>query len=277
MRLAKRLFAVAFVLVCVGAIRAQEANLRVFYTGHSFHMFVPARVANMAKAADIKGYITVGTQGLGGSRVEQHWKLPDEKNQAKKILQSGAADVFTMAPNVAMPDAGIDLFAELGLKHNPKLRLLVQESWVPFDYLEARIKNNAERDHADLKNLRASQEKWRSQMEAQAKAINDKAGRQAVCIVPAGAAVVTFRELVAAGKVPGIAKQSDLFTDAIGHVKKPLVVLASYCNFICITGRNPVGLKLNEPELSDELHALIQRIAWDTVSRYPMSGVKAQK
>jgi hypothetical protein len=99
-------------------------------------MFVPGRIAQMTKAAGVKEYQLAGTQGLGGSRVQQHWDLPAEKNQAKKILEKGGADVFTMAPNVKMPDEGIDRFAELGLKHNPKLRLLVQESWVPGDFLD---------------------------------------------------------------------------------------------------------------------------------------------
>src|SRR5262249_31426949 len=99
-------------------VRADDPapSLRVFYTGHSFHMFVPARVAQMVKAADVKGYQSVGAQSLGGSRVQQHWDLAEEKNQAKKILKKGGADIFTMAPNVKMPDEGIDRFAELALK-----------------------------------------------------------------------------------------------------------------------------------------------------------------
>jgi hypothetical protein len=256
---------------------APVSTLRVFYTGHSFHMFVPARMAQLTKTAGVKEYQQAGSQGLGGSRVQQHWDLPEEKNQARKILEKAGADVFTMAPNVKMPDEGIDRFAELGLKHNPKLRLLVQESWVPGDSLDKRITNNTQRDETDLAKLRADQEKWRGQMEAQAKAINQKAGREAVLVVPVGDAVVTLRELIAAGKAPGLAKQSDLFTDTIGHGKAPILVLTAYCNFACITGRSPVGLKVSEPGISEELNSLLQRIAWETVTAYPMSGVKAAK
>src|SRR5262245_21575444 len=122
-------------LLCAltGVGRADEPapGLRVFYTGHSFHMFVPGRVAQMIKAAEVKNYQQVGTQGLGGSRVQQHWDLAEEKNQAKKALEKGNVDIFTMAPNVKMPDEGIDRFAELGLQHNSKMRFLVQASWVP--------------------------------------------------------------------------------------------------------------------------------------------------
>jgi hypothetical protein len=114
-------------------------------------------------------------------------------------------------------------------------------------------------------------------METQAKAINEKASREAVVIVPAGDAVVKLRELVAAGKAPGIAKQSDLFTDVTGHGKPPIVILTAYCNYACITGRSPVGLKLEEKDISGELGALLQQIAWETVTGYPLSGVKAAK
>jgi len=258
--------------------RADDADsLRVFYTGHSFHMFVPERLAKMAKAADVKEYALAGQQSLGGSRVEQHWDLPDDKNQAKKALLAGTVDVFTMAPNVKMPDAGIDRFAELALEHNPKIRLLVQESWVPWDYLEKRVTDNAQREMTDLAQLRADQQKWRQQMESQVKAINEKAGREAATIIPAGDAVVRLRELVAEGKVPDVTKQSDLFTDPIGHGKGTILLLTSYCNFACITGRTPIGLKMSETGVSDELNELLQQIAWETVTAYPLSGVKSRQ
>ena len=55
-----------------------------------------------------------------------------------------------------------------------------------------------------------------------------------------------------------------------------MVILVSYCNYACITGKSPVGLDVREPAISAELHALLQRIAWDTVSTYPMSGRAAK-
>jgi hypothetical protein len=269
-----------FLMSCATSFsRADEpaAGLRVFYTGHSFHMFVPGHVAQYVKAAEIKDYKQVGAQGIGGSRVIQHWDRADAQNQAKKALEQGQTDIFTMAPHVKMPDEGIDRFVELGLKHNPKMRFLVQESWTPWVYLDKHVAKNDARDETNLEKLLADQEKWRGQMEEQAKALNKKAGRDAVFIIPAGDAVVKLREMIAAGKVPGINKQSELFTDPIGHGKAPVLVLVSYCDFACITGRSPVGLKVKEAGVSDELNALLQRIAWETVTNYPMSGVKEKK
>ena len=263
-------------LPCAG--RADEPQLRVFYTGHSFHMFVPARVGAAAKAAGLAEYRLAGTQGIGGSRVVQHWEKDNGDNAARRALAKGEVDVFTMAPHLKLPDEGVDRFVELGLRHNPAMRFLVQQSWVPFDSLDKRVKDNADRDAGfDADRLRADHARWRGEMEAQVQALNKKAGRDAVFIVPAGDAVVKLRELVAQGKAPGLTRQSELFTDAIGHGKPPVVVLVSYCNYACITGRSPVGLRVKEPSVSAELHDLLQRVAWDTVTAYHLSGVTAKK
>ena len=59
---------------------------KVFTCGHSFHYFMPPILAEMAKAADIKGHEQVGQSSIGGSRIIQHWNVPDDKNKAKELL-----------------------------------------------------------------------------------------------------------------------------------------------------------------------------------------------
>ncbi len=255
---------------------------RVFVTAHSFHIFVAPKLAPLAQAAGIAGHKLVAAQMIGGSKVIQHWNLPDEKNKARPALAASEVDVFTMSPHVYLPDEGIDRFVELGAKHNPKLRLLVQHSWTPWDGWEGtdKVAKNEDRDTRSLDQVRAANLKWRTTLEAQVAALNTKLGRDAVCIVPVGDAVMKLRELIAAGKAPGLTKQTDLFTDQIGHGKVPIIALTTYCNFACIYGISPVGLKDNEPaldKLSPELKPLLQKIAWDTVAGYPLSGVKAAK
>ena len=46
---------------------ARPTGLRVFYTGHSFHMFVPRQVEQIVPLAKIEGHKLVGTQGIGGN------------------------------------------------------------------------------------------------------------------------------------------------------------------------------------------------------------------
>ena len=250
-------------------------GVRVFYTGHSFHMFVPQRVEQLVKAAGIQGHKLVGQQGIGGSRVIQHWDLEDAKNKAKPALISGEVDLFTMAPHVMIPDDGITKFTELGLKHNPNLRLLLQASWYPHDAPsgEQRITNNVQRDGAKIEDLQAHVDAWRKKLESQADDLNTLHGKAAVCIIPAGDAVVKLRGLVVDGKFPGIAKQSELFTDPIGHAGGHVQALVAYCNFAAIYRINPEGLKVQAAGVDDAQHAILQKLAWETVSKYSHSGV----
>ena len=254
---------------------APLSGQRVFYTGHSFHMFVPPQLEQLVKSAGIEGHKLVGAQGIGGSRVIQHWDLADDKNKAKPALTSGAVDVFTMAAHLQIPDAGIANFTELGRKHNPKLRLLVQASWFPFDVADPmkRVKENSQRDQAKVEDLQAAVDDWRVKLEAQADDLNKQHGEGAVCIVPVGDAVVKLRAMIVAGKFPGIDKQSELFTDPIGHGKGQIQALATYCNYVAIYHRNPEGLKLNVPGVDAAQHAILQKLAWETVVAYPYSGV----
>jgi hypothetical protein len=257
----------------VASAEGKPKGQRIFYTGHSFHMFVPPRVEQLVKSAKIEGHQLVGTQGIGGSRVIQHWELADEKNKAKPALASGDVDVFTMAAHVQIPDEGIANFTELGLAHNPKLRLFVQASWYPFDVPgEKRITNNSQRDEAKIADLQAAIDEWRTKLEAQVDELNKRHGKTAVFIVPVGDAVVKLRGLVIDGKYPGVAKQSELFTDPIGHGDAHIQALASYCNFAAIYRLSPEGHNLTG--LTDEQNAILQRIAWETVSQYPHAGVK---
>ncbi len=250
---------------------------RVFFTGHSFHMFVASRVKELASSAGLSKHQQIGTQGIGGSRVIQHWDLPDEKNKAKQALISGEVDVFTMASHIQLPDQGIENFTKLALEHNPRIRLLVQASWMPFDIVspEKRIKVNAERDNTDLSALRISTDRWRSELESQIDELNKRYGKIAVFIVPVGDAIFELRQQIAAGTFPGISKPSELFRDPIGHGLGHVQALAAYCNFAAIYRRSPEGLQLNEPGVDATQHAILQRIAWQVVSNYPRSGVSS--
>ncbi len=272
--------AIAFCLVPDLTLRAADektppAGVRVFYTGHSFHMFVPPMVEQLVKEAGIPGHVLVGRQGIGGSKVIQHWDKAEDQNEAKKVLRTGKVDVFTMAPHVMVPDPGITNFVALGLEHNPDMRFLLQASWYPFDVAdpEKRIKDNAARDAMKIEDLQAAVDEWRTRLEAQADELNKLHGKRCVYIVPAGDAVVKLRAMIVAGKFPGITKQSELFRDPIGHGLGHVMALVAYCNFAAIYRTSPVGLVAPERSISAEQHKILQEIAWETVSKYPHAGI----
>lgn len=275
------IFAVLFSLVFAGKAE-QPAPLRVFVCAHSFMIFTSKLLPGMAQAANFP-YAAAGQQMLGGSRVIQHWNLPDEKNVAKAALRDGKVDVLTLSPHRLLPDEGIDNFTRLGLEKNAKLRVLVQASWPGFDGVWTGFKNE-QRNAATLASLgemrRTFRERWLTALEAQVGALNKSLGHDTVRIVPVCDAVFALREHIAKGTAPGLTKQTDLFRDDIGHAQAPLAGLVGYCHFAAITGRTPVGLPVpaelqNAPHAA-ELNTLLQQIAWDAVTAYPLSGVKAE-
>jgi hypothetical protein len=259
------------------------AGPRVFVCAHSFMIFTATMLPKMTEAAGI-GYQDAGRQMIGGSRTLQHWQVPDEKNLAKTVLREGSVDVLTLSPHMLLPDEGIDNFTKLGLEKNPKLRVLVQASWPARDGNMTGDFHNALRNDATVESLHKmrdmQREQWNKKLEAQVTALNTAAGKEAVFIVPAGDAVCALRERVIEGKAPGITKQADLFKDDLGHPMPALSVLVTYCHFAAIHQRSPVGLPvptaLKDVPQAAELNALLQQIAWDAVTHYPMSGVKAE-
>jgi hypothetical protein len=254
---------------------------RVFVCAHSYMIFTADLLPAISKSAGAP-YLDAGRQMIGGSQVIQHWNLPDEKNQAKKALREGIVDVLLLSPIILLPDEGIDHFTRLGLATNPKLRVLVQASWVPRDGKTGDFRNEM-RDAVTIEELhqvRAIHHNgWLKKLEDQVNALNTSVGQQAVFIVPVSAAVYALRERVAESRAPGITKQSELFKDDHGHPSAPLALLVTYCHFAAIHQRSPVGLpvpaSIEDRPQAEELNRLLQQLAWDAVTNYPLSGVKA--
>lgn len=254
---------------------------KVFVCAHSYMIYTAGMLPAVAKSAGVK-HLFAGQQMIGGSQVIQHWNVPDEKNAAKKALRAGIVDVLTVSPHLLLPDDGITNFTRLGLEKNPALRVLVQASWVPHDGRTG-VFTNAMRDAvtpADLRQMRETQHGgWLKQLESQVAGLNQELGREVLHIIPVSAAVYTLREKVAEGAVPGVARQSELFRDDHGHPSGVLALLVTYCHFAAIHKASPVGLPVPESLKANPqaaaLNRLLQEIAWEAVTAYPLSGVKA--
>lgn len=269
-------------LSSIAAESVPPAGQRVFVCAHSFMIYTAKLLPPMAEAAGI-AHVNAGQQMIGGSRVIQHWDLPDEKNRAKAALRESKVDVLTLSPNALMPDPGIDHFTKLGLEKNPALRVLVQASWPTREGTSGQSFTNESRNAATIASLRAQRDAHRSawlvNLEAQVRTLNTTVGRTAVFLVPVSDAVYSLREKIAEGQAPGLTKQTDLFRDDLGHPHPPLAVLVTYCHFAAIYGRSPVGLpvpaSLKDLPQADSLNRLLQQLAWDAVTAHPLSGVHA--
>lgn len=280
------LLAVTLFLATTAADEPKKADppkgLRVFTCAHSFHFFVPGMLTDLARKAGIKDHRQVGLSGIGGSRVIQHWNVAKEKNKAKEALEKGMVDVLTLSP-IYLPDEGIENFVNLAVKHNPKVRVFLQENWLPFDLYDPTFKKRpAKVDHdaptaADLKKMHAP---YFKSIDDHVQALNKKVGKPVVFVAPIGQAVNALREKILDGKAPGLTKQSDLFTDAIGHATVPLMTLSGYCYYALIYQRSPVGLpvpnvlKATKAEDAEKLNRLLQELAWEAVTKHPLSGVR---
>ena len=256
---------------------------RIVSAGHSFHMFVPPILSEIAGSAGIEEHTQVAQQGIGGSYVHQHWDVPDENNLIKQALRTGEVDVLALSP-IYLPDDGIENFARLAVEHNPDIRVAVQEFWLPYDVYAKDFKKNppepVNRNSRTVKQIRELHAEYFKSMDEHVRKLNKQLDKPALCVIPAGQAVILLREKIIAGEAPGLTKQDDLFRDAIGHPTPPLRALVSYCHYAVIYRRSPVGLPVPRilqaspyREHADQLNRLLQELAWKAVQEHPRSGV----
>jgi hypothetical protein len=244
---------------------------------------MPPILADIAKKANVKDHTQLGLSAIGGSRVIQHWDAPQAEKEkgARTLLKAGSVDVFTMAP-IYLPDKGIENFVKLGVENNPKIRIFVQENWLPWDDYNPEFKapeTKVDHNAPTVESLRKMHAIYFNNLDEHVVALNKKYDTKAVRVAPVGQAVIALRAKILAGGVPGLKEQNDLFSDAIGHARPPLQALVAYVYYGLIYQRSPVGLKvpavLAKTANADELNGVLQQIAWDAVTQHPLSGVTA--
>ena len=106
--------------------------------------------------------------------------------------------------------------------------------------------------------------------------INKSYGKEVIREVPLYYGQALMRAQIIDGKVPGVKKQSELYSDAAGHVSELGQRLNAYTVFAAIYGESPVGLHVPEWEKSSDtvLHAQdlsLQKAAWAAVQAVPVT------
>lgn len=269
------------------AVDQSPVGARVFSAGHSFHVFMPAILREMAAAGGIVDHQQLGVQSIGGSRVIQHWNLEAPKNTVRPALEKGDVDVLTLSP-IYLPDEGIEKLVTLGVEHNANLRVCLQEFWLPYDVYALNYQQKrpelVDRNARTGEQLRTEHAAYFKSLDEHAIELNRKLGRTTVFITPVGQAAILLREKIIAGEAPGLKQQNDLFTDAIGHATPPLQALCAYCHYAVIYRKSPVGLPMPDvltraknEAWNEELNRLLQELAWKAATEHPLSGVKAER
>ncbi len=184
------------------------------------------------------------------------------------LMKKGEVDVCLTVDVNWVEKPPLDKWAAVGLEGNPKFRLYQQARFLP--------EKPEERDNSKIADVQAVLDKSRKKLEARVDAINKEIGKPVVFIVPVGDAIMKLREMVVDGKFPGVTKQSELFLSGSRgsiHVEKHANLLTAYCNYAAIYQKSPVGLKLEIKDITDEQHAILQKLALETVLQYTHAGV----
>jgi hypothetical protein len=134
--------------------------------------------------------------------------------------------------------------------------------------------------------MQVKMEKYRKEQEAYVDEVNAKAGKRVVFLVPLGDGMIEVRKMIVAGKFPGIIKQnyrdkpgdrgSVLGGDLMPHQGLLGLRLGTYMHFAALYRMSPEGLKFPGKEgdgLTDEQRSILQKLAWDMVSKYPYAGI----
>lgn len=273
------------------SVEAVRKGLKVYFVGHSFHMFIVRPLITLAKEAGIKGHWAEGWDMIGGSTPMQHWERNGEDNEVKRAIRAGGLDVLTLSSNVIVPEPAIDLFADLAVEHNPGVRVMVQHSWgdaatsaiMLFRHGRApeaaHVPSNEDRDlvsAAELVEMRSSMAAAVGRLREQLESIDARLGRSVMRLVPAGDLVMRLRSAVVAGDVPGVTRQSELFRDPLGHASQPTVDAVTYAWFAALYEQSPIGLtSLVEPDDADSAarQRVLQELGWDAVREEPLALV----
>ena len=242
---------------------APPKGQRILYGGDSWHRFMPDFMGRIGKAGDIKDQ---SVRWSGKSDAE--------------LLEKGEVDVVSWGrpgwSSHQLPEFLKQNVIENGLKGNPSFRLYVQMAWTVHDGLGKSFTSKDDYDQSKLADVQAVLDRERVKVEKIADEINKKHARQVMFLVPLGDATTKLRAMIVEGKFPGVTKQSAIFSDAMPHAGAIAAELAAYCNYAAIYRTSPVGLQIKDG-VPEEQRVILQRIAWETVSKYPHAGIANTK
>lgn len=221
---------------------------------------------------------TVSAQIINGAplRFNLDNSATAEGVDARAELPKGQTEVLILTEAIPLAEqlrwndtpGAIAAFAELARAGNPDVRVFVYETW------HSRTPGSASEGEPNAglawrERLTADLPLWEGAVrEASAKGVD-------VALIPAGQAMARLSDAVEAGEVPGIASMDAFFSDDI-HLSDKGKYFVALVHVAAITGASPEGLpaqmtrtwKSRDAVIADDLAAVLQRLAWETVSSY---------
>ena len=274
--------------------KIESKGKKVFFTGHSFFIlngYMAKKVDLLAKAAGKTEHQLVGyCYGGGRSGAVDKWWAKGADKEPRKSVAAGKVDVLTVCTYWMMKgseqEKSIRKFVALMQKSNPKGQVYVistkprsdgpyKGGWdartkAELTKLSGRIDKT--RRYANNKNILADE-------------INKSYGKEVIKEVPLYYGQALLRAEIIDGRVPGVKKQSELYTDAMGHVSELSELgqrLNAYTVFAAIYGKSPVGLHVPQWEKSGDAvqraqNLALQKTAWAAVQAAAVTAKRNKK
>jgi hypothetical protein len=246
------------------------AGLRVMSGGYSWST---ENSAPLCQAAGIAGHKKIGGPGINANVIRD----------VTPLLEKAEIDAYVWQHSSVGPEFPkfLPTLVELGPKHNPNFRVIMQMPWLVHDGRKD-VKLPEEYEKTDLAEYQTKMDAYRKQQETYVDEVNAKAGKRVVFLVPLGDGMLEVRKMIAAGKFPGVTKQSAadghsvLRGDHMPHQGLLGLRLGTYMHFATLYRMSPEGLMFPGKEgdgLTDEQRPILQKLAWDMVSKYPYAGI----
>ncbi len=255
----------------------------VFFVGHSLVNFeMPAMV--QAVAASLGAEMSWDAQLKSGGSLQVNWEAhaQAEGSDARIALPTGRYDTLVLTEAVSLDDmirwmeparyGG--LFYDLAVRSRPDVRVFFYTTW--HERTEVRRVFGLPRPGDFRAFIDEDRPKWEGIVDGIAR------GRRGppIRIVPGGEALARVWDEAREGSVPGIPDERPLFKDDI-HLSALGNYFIALVQFATIFGRSPIAATASVRDEGGELLVevppatarALQRIAWETVTSYPRTGV----
>ena len=289
----RRLSADQFAARYAVPLEAPGRGLAVYHLGHSLvGRDMPAMLGQLARAAGYDAHRHASQLGWGAS-LDQHRQgaaaVPGfaEENAHPNhapaaILPQGGYDAVVLTEMVEIRDAiryhdsaaALAYWMRAARAGNPDARLYLYETWHRLDDAEGWL------SRIDSDFTRA----WQDELMRVAMAAPDTG---TIYLIPGGQVLAAATRAIEAGQVPGLASREALFAkDALGsvdpiHLNDLGAYLIALTHFAVLYHQSPEGLPSamqradGQPAatLPEPTAAALQRLVWEVVTRYAVTGV----
>ena len=252
-----------FLLTKSPVAATKSKGKRVFFTGHSFFIaggYSAKKVDLIAKAAGKEKHELVGWRysGARSGAVDKWWEKGADQ-EPRKSVAAGKVDILTVCTywmkKGSEQERCVRNFVKLMQESNPDGLVYLITTKIPFDgkYKDKGGWNaRTKAELADLSGRIDETHRYQYHYNGLVDELNKAYEKTVIKTVPLYYGQALLRAQIIDGKVPGVKKQSELYSDAMGHVSELGQRLNAYTVFAAIYGESPVGLHVSEWEKSGD-------------------------